>query len=328
MDNYYNHYFDPDYFTKREEQKKQIKTLGLYVGFALISQIVLQNIFSFAIEITGLAEKYLNDGVFQNSADIIIVFVSLLLPFYFMDKKMRAVSGTEESVPLGKPTDGITMILSVVAGIGMCMLANIATTYLTVIMSVFGLELSSPDIPMPGGIAGVITSIMRVVVVAAVAEELTLRGYVMGNLRKYGDKFAILVSAVVFALMHANLVQAPFALIAGFAIGYYTVKTGTVWTGIAIHAANNFISTAISYAMEYFSEEAVSLLYTVVLYGFILFGAIAMWLLKGRKTFTLGEDLLGTHAKEKIKVFFLNPAMIIALGYMIYITTKFVGFKF
>ncbi len=327
MDNYYNHYFDPDYFTKKEAQKSEIKNLGLYTGFALICQIILQHVFSFAIEITGLAEKYLSDGVFQNCADIIIVFISFLLPFYFVGKKMKAVSGAEDPIPLGKPTDGISFILAVVAGIGFCMIANIATTYLTVVMGIFGLELSSPDVPMPGGIAGVVTSIIRVVVVAAVAEELTLRGYVMGNLRKYGDKFAILVSAIVFALMHGNLVQAPFALIAGFGIGYFTVKTGTVWTGIAIHAANNFISTAISYAMEYFSEDEVTLFYSFILYGFIFFGIVAIWLLKFRNTRSLREDYLNTSAKEKMKAFFLNPAMIIALGYMIYITTKFVRFK-
>ena len=324
MDNYYNHYFDPDFFTKKEAQRSEIKKLGLYTGFALICHIVLQNVLSFGLELFGLLDKYLNDGVFQNCADIIIVFVSLLLPFYFVGKKMQAVSGTDEPIPLGKPTDAASMLLAIVAGIGICMIANIATSYLTVIMGIFGFELSSPDIPMPGGTSGVVTSIVRIVVVAAVAEELTLRGYVMGNLRKYGDKFAILVSALVFALMHGNLIQAPFALIAGFGIGYLTVKTGTVWTGIAIHAANNFISTAISYAMDYFSEEAVTVLYSFTLYGFIFFGLISMWLLKSRKTFTLREDYLGTPTKEKMKAFFLNPAMLIALGYMLYITATFV----
>ena len=208
-----------------------------------------------------------------------------------------------------------------------CIEANIATTYLTVIMSIFGFELSSPDIPMPGGAAGVVTSIIRIVVVAAIAEELTLRGYVMGNLRKYGDRFAIIVSSVVFAIMHGNLIQAPFALIAGFGLGYFAVKTGTVWTAVAIHAANNFISTAISYAMDYFSEEFVSLIYAFVLYGFIFFGLIALWLLKFRNNQKLRGDCLGTSDKDKMKAFFLNPAMITALVYMIYITTKFVSFN-
>lgn len=327
MDNYYNHYFDPEYFTKKEAQRKEIKQLGLYSGFALICQIVLQNVLSFALELSGLADKYLSDGIFQNCADIIIVFISLLLPFYLIGKKMKEVSGEAEPLPLGKPTDTVSFILSVVAGIGVCMTANIATTYLTVIMSLLGLELSSPDVPMPGGVTGVMTSIIRIVVVAAIAEELTLRGYVMGNLRKYGDRFAIIVSSIVFALMHGNLVQAPFALIAGFGIGYFTVKTGTLWTAVAIHAANNFISTAISYAMDYFSEEAVSLLYSFALYGFIFFGLIAIWLLKSRNNQKLRGDCLGTSEKDKMKAFFLNPAMIIALGYMIYITTKFVSFN-
>ena len=327
MDNYYNHYFDPEYFTKKQAQRKEIKELGIYSGFALICQIVLQNVLSFMLELSGLTDKYIGDGIFQNCVDIIIVFISLLLPFYLIGKKMKEISGQADPVPLSKPTDAITFILSVVAGIGICMIANIATTYLTVIMSIFGLELSSPDIPMPGGAAGVVTSIIRIVVVAAIAEELTLRGYVMGNLRKYGDKFAIIVSALVFAIMHGNLIQAPFALIAGFGLGYFAVKTGTVWTAVAIHAANNFISTAISYAMDYFSEEFVSLIYAFVLYGFIFFGLIALWLLKFRNNQKLRGDFLGTPEKEKMKAFFLNPAMITALVYMIYITTKFVSFN-
>ena len=253
----------------------------------------------------------------------------MLVPFYFVAKKMKAVSGTVEPVPLRKPADSLTFILAVVAGIGFCMIANIVTSYLTVFISLFGVELSSPEIAMPGGAVGVTTSIIRVVIIAAIAEEIPLRGYVMGNLRKYGDKFAIFASALVFALMHGNLIQAPFALIAGFALGYLSIKTGTIWTGIAIHAANNFISTAISYAMDYLPEETVNTIYVFVLYGFIFFGMISMWLLKSRTAdVKLSADSLGTTATEKMKAFILNPAMIIALGYMLYITMKFVGFKF
>lgn len=329
MDNYYNRYTDPEYFTKKEAQRKEIKTLGLYTGIALICQIVLQNAIAVLMDITGLTERYLSDGVFQNASDIIIVLISFLLPYYFIGRKMEEVSGTKDSIPTGKPIDTVSFILAVVAGISFCMIANIVTSYLTIFLSVFGVELSSPDIAMPGGFSGVLTTVIRVVVVAAITEELTLRGYVMGNLRKYGDKFAILASALVFAVMHGNLVQAPFALIAGFGLGYLCIKTGTVWTGIVIHAANNFISVAISYAMESFPEETVNILYVFVLYGFIFFGLIALWLLKPRTAhISLRDDYLITTTSEKIKVFFLNPAMIIALGYMLYITMRYIGFSF
>ena len=329
MDNYYNHYLDPEYFFKKEAQKKEIKQLGLYTGFALICQVVLQNLLSLGLSFLGLGEKYLSDGIFQNAVDTVIVVLTMLVPFYFVSKKMKVVSSTNEPVPLSKPTDGITFILAVVAGIGFCMIANIVTSYFTVFISLFRVELSSPEIAMPSGTVGVTTSIIRIVIIAAIAEEIPLRGYVMGNLRKYGDKFAILASALVFALMHGNLIQAPFALIAGFALGYFSIKTGTIWTGIAIHAANNFISTAITYAMDYLPEETVNIIYVFILYGFIFFGLIAMWLLKSRTAhIKLVIDNLGMGTAEKMKAFILNPAMIIALGYMLYITMKFIGFNF
>ena len=148
----------------------------------------------------------------------------------------------------------------------------------------------------------------------------------MGNLRKYGDKFAILVSSLVFAVMHGNFVQAPFALIAGFGLGYICIKTGTIWTAIAIHAANNFISVAISYAMESLPEKTVNNLYVFVIYGFIFFGFLSLRLLKSRTAhINLYNDYIFTSKSEKLKAFFLNPAMIVALGYMLYITLKYIG---
>lgn len=329
MNSYYNNYQDPGFYAERQKSKREIKKLGFYTGLALILQIVIQNILSVGLDIFGLMDKYTTDGVYQNAVDIILVITGLLVPFYFIGKKMKRVSGIGEPVPLGKPCDGISFILAVTGGIGLCMLASIVTSYFTVFMSLLGIELSAPDIAMPQGTAGVTTTFLRVVVLAAVAEEICLRGYVMGNLRKYGDKFAILVSATVFAVIHGNLIQAPFALIAGFAIGYFTVKTGSLWTGIAIHAANNFISTAASYAMEFFGEEKVAVAYAAVLYGFMIVGIIALKVFNKRNSsLRFFEDSLLLSMGEKIKDFFLNPAMIIAMGYMIYITSLYIGLKF
>lgn len=329
MEKYYNHYQDPDFYYKRQQQKKEIKQLGFYTGLALLCQFVIQNVLSVVLNFMGLLEKYDTDGAYQNAVDIILVVLGLMIPFYFIGKKMKNVSGTPEPVPLGRPCDKTSFVLAVISGIGFCMIASIVTSYLTVFMSFFGLELSAPDIAMPKGTIGITTSIIRVVIIAAIAEELALRGYVMGNLRKYGDKFAIIISATVFAVIHGNLIQAPFALIAGFAIGYFTVKTGSLWTGIAIHAANNLISTAVSYGIDYIGEETTNLIYVFILYGSIVLGLIAYKLFKKRtKNFYMYEDNLVMPNSEKAAAFFLNPAMIISMGYMIYITSLFIKVNF
>ena len=329
MDNYYNRYQDPDFYFKRQQQKKEIKSLGFYTGLALICQVVIQNVLSIFLKWMGLLEKYSTDGSYQNAVDIILVISGLMVPFYFIGKKMKNVSGTSEPIPLGKPQDKTSFVLAVVSGVGFCMLASIVTSYFIFFLGLFGVELSSPDIAMPKGTVGIITSIIRVVVVAALAEEIALRGYVMGNLRKYGDKFAIIISATVFAVIHGNLIQAPFALIAGFAIGYFTVKTGSLWTGIAIHAVNNFISTAVSYAMDYIGEETANLIYVFILYGLIAAGFISFRAFRKRtENVYLYRDSLMMSTSEKAAAFFLNPAMIISMVYMLYITSLYINFKF
>ena len=94
----------------------------------------------------------------------------------------------------------------------------------------------------------------------------------MQNLRPFGDSFAIVMSAIVFAFMHGNLVQAPFALIAGCALGYIAIKTGSLWTSIVVHALNNSISLIISYLGQSMEKEALTILSAVIIYGLIIIG--------------------------------------------------------
>ena len=156
-------------------------------------------------------------------------------------------------------------------------------------------------------------------------EEIVMRGYVMGNLRAYGDKFAIIMSSVMFAAMHGNLVQAPFALIAGFALGYFSIKTGSLWTGIIIHALNNTISVVITYATEGLSEEKANMLAAVLIYGLIFVGALAFILFRMiTKDRPLTDNCRALSLKEKCSAFILNPTMLLSFAYMLYITSFYI----
>ncbi|MCM1497705.1 MAG: CPBP family intramembrane metalloprotease, partial [Clostridium sp.] len=51
--------------------------------------------------------------------------------------------------------------------------------------------------------------------IGPIAEELIYRGFVMRSLEKYGESFAVVVSAVLFGVMHQNLIQSIFAFLVG-----------------------------------------------------------------------------------------------------------------
>ncbi len=323
MNYYYN--ADENFFLTREEKKREIKKLGLYTGAAFVLFIVLQNLLFVLFEFAGITKNYLSDPQMQSAVDILLIIPSIMIPFCFFGKKMKKVSHVREPLALDRPDNMLIYFLAVVSGIGVCMAANIITSFITVFMEGAGVTLSSPDVAMPGGTSGIIITFARVVICATMTEELCLRGFVMGNLRNYGDRFAILMSSVMFAAMHGNLVQAPFALIAGFAIGYFTVKTGSMWTGITIHAANNIISVVITYLIDMFSEEATALISAAIIYGFIIIGGICFVIFRIKMNNTaLTENCKVLSLREKCSAFMLNPAMLLAMAYMIYITSLYV----
>lgn len=76
--------------------------------------------------------------------------------------------------------------------------------------------------------------------IAPAAEELIYRGFVIEPLRKHGKVFAIVVSAVLFGVMHANIPQAMFAIAVGFVLGYTAMEYSITWA-ILLHMINNFV---------------------------------------------------------------------------------------
>lgn len=128
-----------------------------------------------------------------------------------------------------------------------------------------------------------IASFLYVVLVGPVIEELVYRGGILMSLRRFGDKFAITVSAIIFGLMHGNLVQAIFATMVGFVLGYICVKTNSLRYCIYIHILNNFIATVIAdYIYPNLSEQGVVMVDWATTIIFLLVGAMILYKLRGK----------------------------------------------
>lgn len=79
--------------------------------------------------------------------------------------------------------------------------------------------------------------------VIPMAEELLYRGVVYRRMRAvFGVRAAIVLSAVLFGLMHANLVQFLYAGLLGLLLAYLTERTGSLWAAVAAHIAANLLA--------------------------------------------------------------------------------------
>lgn len=157
-----------------------------------------------------------------------------------------------------------------------------------------------------------------------------MRGVVMQPLRKYGDWFAILTSAFVFALMHGNLVQAPFAFIAGIGLGYAVIASGSLWTGILIHLLNNSISVIQTIAIAYLPEGKAAIVSAILIGVVIAAGAAALlvYLVKKEMRFVLPLSSVPLHRGEKCAAYLFTPPMVLALAMMVWSTRYYINVPF
>lgn len=312
---------------RKQDEKRRLKKQSLLMGGAFLCYVLAQNVVVLIFELFGIMDIYRDNSIVSTCIDILLSVACLLFPFMAFAPKIKKISHSENVYNFSAPHSFADSALAVAAGVGICMLANVVTGFFTVFVGAFGMELTSPDISMPQGTTGVIVNIIRTVIVAAFVEEICLRGVVMGNLRHYGDKFAIMASAVMFGIMHGNLIQSPFALIAGFALGYLSIKCGSLWVAVIIHAINNGLSVFISYMIDIVDEKFAMLIQFMIIYGLAFLGLICFAVFSKRnKQHQLRQNSSLLSNSEMARAFIFTPTMIISLIYMVYITSNFIEF--
>lgn len=299
-----------------ERDRKNIKAAGRAAGLCIIMYFVLQNLLTIPIIIPSLAKLYLNNLLFQNTIMIVLSICTVMLPFYLAGKRLERKIGIP-SVPFEKVENKALAISLIALGVFICLTGNYITEIWNDLLKSIGLKLTYNPLETPTGVFDRFYYIIAVAIVPAMAEELAMRGVVLQSLRKYGDSFAIITSAVVFGLLHANLVQAPFAIIAGIGLGYVACITDNIWIPVIVHCINNAYSCVVSFMVKDIKDDALlDKVYLVTLaVMFIVTIAGSAWYMFIRKSENLSlkksESTLKT--KLKIKAYFCNASMIIAI---------------
>jgi len=87
--------------------------------------------------------------------------------------------------------------------------------------------------------------LLFVVIIAPLAEEYIFRGLLYKKLAGYGAKTYILVSALLFALYHANLYQMFYAFALGLPLAWLTYASGNIRASVALHLLINLIGSGL-----------------------------------------------------------------------------------
>lgn len=145
-------------------------------------------------------------------------------------------------------------LLAVLAGLGVCMAANIPAGMLSELLKDMGASEAGNVLGQGSGWVSFAAEFLGVAVMVPVLEEFAFRGVILSGLRRYGTGFAIVCSSVIFGMAHMSASSVVFATIAGLAMGTAYVLTGNLWVSVTIHALNNGISIVESYSGLFVGE--------------------------------------------------------------------------
>ena len=193
---------------------------------------------------------------------------------------------------------------------------------------ILGLEFISSvnEITLNGG-KETILGVLSIAVVPAIIEETIIRGIVMQPLRKYGDKYAIIASALLFAVLHGNMVQIPYTVIGGMLLGYLAVATGSLWPSIVLHFINNLYSVIALSVNDNFGEKQSAVVTAIMLITFAVVGIIGIikfMKLKYKVTLSTGNSVLTVG--EKVIATLKNGPAIVALVLLALVTISNINF--
>jgi membrane protease YdiL (CAAX protease family) len=239
---------------------QNIKARSILV-WGLISLPVLILISFLLARIARLTHINPKDPIFELIISFIWVYGLIVSwtwrQFNHFKINLRRIIGTVPPNHRWLPTIGL-MICVLVLSLGSFyfvyyFVSFIAPSYVKSILNskVFSLD-SKTSVPILYNTLTVIT----LVVVAPVTEELLFRGILLHRWTvKWGVRRAVLISSLVFAVLHGNIVG---LFIFGLVMAVLYIKTGTLLVPIACHALNNgFVAVMALIAMNQGSAKTV-----------------------------------------------------------------------
>lgn len=222
---------DEEYLTARSNQS----TVGTSLFVFLISMVCS------CLFLSAVAKELMPENLYKTP--LVLILISLIcqyaiaLPISFSIMRNVPVAKASQFTMTTKQFIGFFAVSYPIIFVG-----NYIGTFLSYLLSdgyslnrVEKLALSS----------GILQNILFFVIIAPIIEEFIFRKLILDRLRMYGEKRAIVFSALAFALFHMNLFQFFYTFGVGLLFGYMYVRTSRLRYSILLHMIINLQGSVI-----------------------------------------------------------------------------------
>ncbi len=187
----------------------------------------------------------LGDRLYDHLYTVVLVneFVMILGPvlIYCLVKKINIRETFRFNNPGLVPTL-LVVLISVPAYFVAAMLNNVLIYFLQFIG-----KLPATPIPVPRNLQELAAGILVIAVAPGICEEIMHRGLLLRAYEKRGSYKAVVIVSVFFGIFHFDITNFFGPVFLGLIIGYYVIRTNSIFAGMLAHFLNNTIAEVIQY---------------------------------------------------------------------------------
>lgn len=248
--------------------KKQTALLSTgIIYFIILFLFVGVRVFNYFVELPISAELF--DLIFTIIVQVGLMFLFPVFVFSIMQKQKPKETFNQ----FGYNKINVVSILTSIAIGVLCYFLNLSiASFFGTIIRMCGYE-TAPTVASSGAagnysITAFFLSVLTVAVLPAICEETTHRGLLLKGFSSLGIKMSIILSSLLFGLMHLNVNQFFYATVLGFIIALTAIISKNILPAIIIHFMNNFLSVYFDFArVNNWFGKGVYEFFTNVLYS-------------------------------------------------------------
>ncbi len=237
----------------------------------IVISAVIMIIYTFSplmpISVRYFFESSMGDLVIQIGYSVLMFTVPYIFVAAISKEKVKDLI----QIKWKKPLKTLPLIM---LALGAAMVINLLVSQFISLLENYGIDTTPPSLEMPQSVGGTVLYLFALTLVPAVVEEFAFRGIVLGSLKKYGSGYAIIISSVLFGLMHGNVVQIPFATMLGLVMGYVAVATGSIIPCVIIHFLNNLMAGVEEVIGRYCGETEQAVALYICFLAYMVIGLI------------------------------------------------------
>ena len=278
----------------------------IYIISSLIITIIIANI------IAATKPEIINN---INISTVISAICNYILPLPILIHLMNKIKSTRPEI---HKINIKTFLKYLCITITLMWIGNLTGTIITTILGgAIQSDISNPIQNLINS-TDIWLNLLLISIIGPIFEEFFFRKLLIDRTIVYGAKVSIILSAVIFGLVHGNLNQFFYSALIGGFLGYVYIKTGRITYTIALHMIINLIGSVVSLSLNNSISSLstgtinpIALIFVISYFTMLIIslfiGISSIWDYKKAK---FNGEKTEINLKNPLKTVFLNTGMI------------------